>query len=115
MSDVPLAVQDIIRAGLAPAFTGSLSAANTYQVRNDGKTLLHFKKSAAVICTVTIVTTAEVDGKAVDDQEVAVPATTGDKMTGPFPPAIYNVKGQNYLEFTLSDVDGLTVAALRLK
>lgn len=114
MAEVPLAVEQVVRAGLEASYTGSLSAANTYQCQNDGRTFLHFKKSAAVICTVTIPTTAEVDGKAVGDQTVAVPATTGDRFIGPFPPKIYNVKQQSYFEFTLSDVDGLTVAVMRL-
>lgn len=114
MSDITLAVEPVVRAGLEASYTGSLSAANTYQCQNNGRTFLHFKKSAAVICTVTIPTTAEVDGKAVANQTVAVPATTGDRFIGPFPPSIYNVKQQSYFEFTLSDVDGLTVAVMSL-
>jgi hypothetical protein len=115
MADVTLAVEAIVRSGIDPTDTGSLLTANTYQVQNEGRTFLHFKKSGAGACTVTVVTTAVVDGKAVADQTVTVPASTGDVMCGPWPPEIYNVKGDNYLEFTLSEITGLTVAALRLK
>ncbi len=115
MAIVTLAVEAVVRAGLAASYTGSLSTGNTYQCQNDGNTLLHFKKAGANICTVTIPTTAVVDGKAVADQTVAVPASTGDKFIGPFPPSIYNVKGENYFEFTLSEITALTVAVLSLK
>ena len=116
MSDVTQAVEEMVRAGLAATYNGSLSLSDTYQVQNDGRTFLHFKKSQAADCIVTIVTTAEVDGKAVADQAVTVPASTGDKFIGPFPPAIYNVKGENYLEYTLgTNIDGLTVALIRMK
>lgn len=115
MSDITLAVEAVVRAGLAASYTGSLSVANTYQCQNEGRMFLHFKKSEANPCVVTIPTTAEVDGKAVADQTVTVPASTGDRFIGPFPPSIYNVKQQSYFEFTLDDIDGLTVAVMNLK
>ena len=112
MSDVALTVQDIVATGLTPSYTGSLSTGNTYQVQNNGRVFLHFKKSAAVDAVITIATPVTKGGYAVADPTVTVPASTGDKMIGPFPPTIFNDDG--ILEFTCSDVDGLTVAALRL-
>jgi len=114
MSDVALAPQRVVRTGLAASYTGSLSTSNTYQVNNSGHMILHFKKSSAVDCVVTVDTPETVDGLAVAQRTVTVPATTGDKFIGPFPPGHYNQPGTNYLEFTLSDVAGLTVAALVL-
>lgn len=113
MADVRISVERILQTGLEATYSGSLSAANTYQVRNSGRVFLHFKKSAAVICTVTIQTPAQVAGLDVAEQTVAVPATTGDRFIGPFPPSVFNVAAGD-LEFTLSDVDGLTVAVLEL-
>jgi hypothetical protein len=62
---------------------------------------------------VTIDTPNTVDGHAVAQQTVTVPATTGDVFAGPFPKSVYN-DSQGDLTFTLSDVDGLTAAALEI-
>jgi len=115
MGDVRLTVQKVLKAGLDLTDVGGLAVAatSTYLVRNDGRTFLHFKKTAAVICTVTIQTPATLGGYAVADQDVVVPATTGDIHCGPFPKRIFN-DGNNDLKFTLSDVDGLTVALAKL-
>ena len=113
MSEITLTVQRLLPTGVTPSYTGSLSAANTYLVRNSGRVALHFKKSAAVDCVVTIQTPATVGGLAVAEQTCTVPATSGDKMIGPFPPRIYN-DGSGDLKFTLSDVDGVTVAVVEL-
>lgn len=112
MADVRLTVERASRAGLAATYNGSLSAADTYLVRNDGQIVLHFKKSGAGACTVTVKTPTTVDGLAVADRTFIVPATTGDVFAGPFPPKDYNEGGD--LNVTLSDVVGLTVAVVRV-
>lgn len=109
MADVNLTVQEITRAGIDLADTGSLSTSDTYKVANNGRTFLHFKKSGAGACTVTITTPGTVDGLAVADKTVTVPATTGDVMVGPFPRQHYN-DGSGLLSFTVSEITGLTVA-----
>lgn len=96
-----------------PTYTGSLSVSNSYTVNNDGKTILHFKKSGAGIATITVSTPGTVDGVAIADPTFAVPATTGDVMVGPFRPSTYN-DGDSNLTFTPSDVAGLTVAVIRI-
>lgn len=113
MADVDLTAEQITRVGINATDTGSLSTSDTYKVRNDGKTFLHFKKSGAGACTVTFVTPGTVDGLAVADRTVSVPATTGDVMVGPFPRRIYN-DSDGELAFTLSEITGLTVAVLTL-
>lgn len=113
MADITLTVQKLLPTGITPSYTGSLSAANTYFVRNSGRVMLHFKKSAAVDAVVTIQTPTTVGGLAVAEQTCTVAGSTGDKMIGPFPPRIYN-DGNGDLKFTLSDVDGLTVAVVEL-
>ncbi len=105
--------EQVVRGGLAATYLGSLSASNTYQVANNGRVILHFKKSGAGACTVTITTPGTIDGLAVTDRTVNVPATTGDVFIGPFPQTIYN-NGINDVEYTLSEVTGLTVAVLRV-
>jgi hypothetical protein len=114
VADVRINPQQLDEDGLAPQYTGSLSASDTYLVNNDGRVFLHFKKTGAGDCTVTVETPGSVGGKAIADRTITVPATTGDVMAGPFPPSEFNQPGAHDLEFTLSEVTGLTVAALRL-
>lgn len=113
MSDVLLASQEVVRGGLAASYTGSLLTTNTYQVPNDGRVILHVKKSGAGSCDITITTFPTVDGAAVADRVVVIPATTGDKFIGPFPQDVYNDPTNGCVEFTASEITGLTVAALR--
>ncbi len=119
MATVTLAVQTLARAGITPSYTASgasplLNIADTFRFQNDGKVLLHFKKTGAGDCTVTIQTPETVDGLAVSDRTVTVPATTGDVMIGPFPPNHYNQAGGNYCQFTVNEVTGLSVAIVKL-
>jgi hypothetical protein len=113
MANVTLTPQQMAASGTTPTRTGSLSVSDTYLVRNDGHTFLHFRKSGAGGCTVTIQTPPTIGGLAVAEQTVNVPATTGDVMVGPFPPAIYN-DGNGDAKFTLSEITGLDVAVLKL-
>ncbi|MGR3295333.1 MAG: hypothetical protein ACUZ8A_03750, partial [Candidatus Bathyanammoxibius sp.] len=102
------------QSGIKPTNIGTLSLANTYQVRNTGRVILHFMKDAANNCDVVFVTPKTVSGLAVDDVTVRVPQSTGDVWVGPFPRGTFN-DGSNDLTFTLTiDVDGLTVAALEI-
>lgn len=112
MATVTLAAQNVIESGLTPTRTSGLSISNTYQVANDGRVFLHFEKSGLGSCDVTVVTPGSVDGHAIADLVVTVPATTGDVLIGPFPPAVFNSGGM--LSFTLGEITGLTVAVLRL-
>jgi len=113
MSDVTLTPQDLAATGITPSYTGSLLTTNTYLVRNNGKMFLHFKKAGAGDCVVTIQTPPTVGGLAVAEQTVTVPATTGDKMIGPFPPSIYN-SSTGDLKFTLGEITGLSVAVVSM-
>lgn len=116
MARTDLSVQDIARSGLAPSF--SAANADGHAIYNDGKTFIEVKNTDASPITVTIQTPGTVDGLAISDRTVTIPATTGDKMIGPFPPDKYNQisgsdKGKVYVDF--SAVSNVTVAALRLK
>ena len=116
MADQRIVVEKMSRGGgLTPTFTGSLSVSNVYQVNNNGRVYLHFKKTGAGDCVVTVVTTGSFDGNAVADYAgTTVVATTGEKVIGEFDPAVYNILGGHDLEFTLSNITGLTVAAIQM-
>jgi len=113
MADKRLTVEKILPAGIVATYNGSLLVPDTHLVRNSGRVFLHFKKSAAVDCVVTIQTPVKVAGLDVAELTVTVPASTGDIFTGPFPPSVFN-DGNQDLKFTLDDVDGLTVAVLEI-
>lgn len=111
MARTILAAQQVSRSGLTPAF--SAGNADGHYVPNDGKMMLEVKNASASPITVTIQTPGTVDGNAIADLVVTVPANTGDKMIGPFPPSIYNqADGSIYAD--LSAVTSVTLAALRL-
>jgi hypothetical protein len=112
MALIERAVQQITNAGVVPSYLGSLSTSDTYRVNNDGKLILHFKKTGAGACTVTIITPSTVGGLAIADKTVNVPATTGDVMISDLDPAVFN-GGQPYLEFTLSEITGLSFASFQ--
>ena len=113
MGETRLDVETVIAAGIDLADNTPLLTTETYLVRNDGQTFLHFKKSGVGDCTVTIQTPITTGGYAVGDQDVVVAASGGDMHCGPYPKKIFN-DGNNDLKFTLSDILGLTVAIAKL-
>lgn len=113
MATVTLTPDIAVEAGVAPTRTGSLNISNTYKFRNNGKTLLHFRKSGANNCTVTITPAQVVRGKAIANQTVAVPATTGDVIVGPFSRDVYDDVNHD-VSFTVSEVTGLDVAVIQI-
>lgn len=113
-ANVAVSVQQIVKSALTQTYTSSgLLTTNTYQFTNEGRVFLHFKKTGAGNCTVTITTQGTLQGYAVTDQTVTVPATTGDVMVGPFAPSLFN-DASELVSFTISDTVGLSFAALRL-
>lgn len=113
-AEVRLSVEQMLKAGLTATYTSSgLLAANTYKFRNDGKVFLHFKKSGAGACTVTITTPNTSQGLAISDQTVTVDASTGDEMVGPLPISLFNDASSD-VSFTISDTVGLSIAVVRL-
>jgi hypothetical protein len=106
-------VQDITRSsnGLTPAYAAG-STTETYLIPNNGDVFVHLKKSDAADCVVTIATPNTVQGLAIADYTATVPASTGDKMIGPFDPRDFNT-AQGQLSMTLSEVAGLTFGVFR--
>lgn len=109
-----VSVERMSSSGLAATYTSSgLSSADTYQFGNDGRVFLHVKKSGAGACTVTVATPATVQGFAIAELTVSIPASTGDKFIGPFSPSIFNDASGN-VSFTVSDTAGLSFAIVKL-
>lgn len=113
-AETRLSVQQMVKGGLTATYTNSgLNTTDTYKFRNDGKVFVHFKKTGAGACTVTITTPNTQDGLAISDQTVTVDATTGDEMVGPLAPSLFNDASSD-VSFTLSDTVGLSIAVVRL-
>lgn len=113
MTLVVLTPDVMVETGQAPTENTPLLTANTYKFRNNNKTLLHFKKTGANVCTVTIATNGAIRGHAVAAQTVSVPATTGDVFVGPFAHDVYDDINHD-VSFTVSEVTGLTVEVLQI-
>ena len=113
MAEVDWVPQKLTKNKVTPTRNGSLSVSDTYHIRNNGKLFLACLKTAAVVCTVTVETPKLVNGLAVAEHTFTVPASTGDVIAGPFEPSIFN-DGTGDIQITLSDIDGLTIAAVYL-
>ncbi len=116
MADVVLTREQILVAGIAPTNV-SIDATDVYFVDNQpGQVFLHFLNTGGSPSAVTFDTTQQVAGLDIEDPIVTVPATSGDRMVGPFP-STYEVKGgsdDGRIKFTQDQATGVTVAVLRL-
>jgi hypothetical protein len=108
MSRTALTVQETSRDGLEPSYTAG--NADGHSVANEGKkTFVHVKNGSAASITATFQTSATVDGLAVADKTVSVPAGE-ERMVGPFPTAYYGTT----LSVDLSAVTTVTIAAIKV-
>lgn len=107
-----VAVQECVRAGITPTYNAA-TATDGDAFTNDGKTMLSVLNTGSE-STLTIQTPGTVDGLAIADRTVVIPATTGKKFIGPFPPTQYNQSdGKVYLDW--SSATGVTFAVVRVK
>jgi hypothetical protein len=103
-----LTVQEISRAGLSPSYSAANAGGD--EAPNDEITFLHVKNGSGGSIDVTIQTPGTVDGLAITDRTVAVPASE-ERMIGPFPSSVYS----STLTISYSGVTSLTIAAIRLR
>jgi hypothetical protein len=108
-------VQTITRDGVTPTF--GAANADGYALPGDGKSWIEVKNTNGAGITVTLDIPSTYDGLAVTDKAVAVALTVGDKIIGPFPPAIYNQPSGTYagkVLITFSAVADVTVGFFRM-
>jgi hypothetical protein len=109
MARTLLSVQPVVRTGLAVSYAAA-DGTDQNAVPNDGRTILHVKNGGGSSINVTIDTPGSVDGLAVGNLVVAVPAGA-ERFIGPFPTNIYSqADGNLYVDW--SAVTSVTVAAL---
>lgn len=119
MARAALTLQNLSAGGLAPSFTAAI--ADGHAINNQyGNVVLWVKNGSGASINITIVTPGTVDGNAIADKVVAVPAGA-DRIIGPFDPRYYNQDdssgdtGLNYAAFiNYSATASVTIAALRI-
>lgn len=113
MARTALTVQAISLAGLTPTFNAAM-AVDGNSFKNDGNVIIDVKNGSASPITVTIQTPAKVQSIDLAEIVVTVPATTGDKVIGPFDPSLFNqADGSVYVDF--SSATTVTIAVFRTK
>lgn len=110
MARETLTVQEISRSGLNPSYTAAV--ADGHKIENTGREFVHVKNASGASVNVTIQTPGTVDGLAVADRVVAVPASE-ERMIGPFAPSDYNQDDDEvYVDY--SATSSVTAAAVQL-
>jgi len=106
-----ITAQEISLSGITPSLGAATSDGDGFL--NTGDTLLQVKNGSGAGITVTIKTPAKIEGIDIAEIEVAIPATTGDKLIGPFDPSIFNQSdGKVYVDY--SAVTTVTAMAFKL-
>ncbi len=108
-----LATQPIVRAGLAPAYAAAAGGGDTFAPGSN--VFLHVKNASGGALTVTVVTPrTDALGNPIADNAISVPATTGDRMIGPFPAEAYADPTTGLANITYSGVTSLTIGAFQV-
>mgnify|MGYP001562877003 CR=1 FL=1 len=108
-----LTVQKVTRLGITPSFaacTGGgdkfLPSANTY---------IELKNTSGGALTVTVAPAkVPIPDTTITFAAVSIPATTGDKIIGPFPADVFAAAADGLAAVTYSGVTSLTIAAFEL-
>jgi hypothetical protein len=113
MARTALTTQTIAVSGVGPTYAAG-DAVNHHQFSNDGNDFLHVKNTGGSPVVVTVKTNGyKCAGITVPDVTVTVPATSGDRMIGPFDPTVFNQSG-GVVYADLASATGITLAALKL-
>jgi hypothetical protein len=104
--------QDISRAGVAPTYNAASGGGDKFGP--GANVFVHVKNAGGASVTPTFVTPGLVAELAVADSAlVTVPATTGDRMIGPFPSELF-AGSDGLVAVTWSATTSVTFAVLRV-
>lgn len=109
MARQTLAVQQVDRDGLDPAYTAAV--VDGHAVDNTDRPFVHVKNGSGASVDVTVPTPGSQDGQALADLTVSVPAG-GERMIGPFPGRTF-AQPDGTVHVDLSAVTSVTLAALQ--
>lgn len=116
MSRVILSLQETLRTGLEVTYA-SADAANDHSFDNRGQNvLLHVKNGGGGAVQVTIDTPGTIDGLAIPNQVVSIPAGE-ERFFGPFRNDLYGQGDQTLTRAVLVDLDidtSVTIAAISI-
>jgi len=116
MADVQFEPEQVTLAGLAATYN-SIDATDVYFANNSrGKVFLLFKNTGGSPSVVTFDITQTVAGLTVTDPTVSVPATTGERLIGPFPGVWEEAGGvqKGRVKFSQDQATGVTVAVVKV-
>ncbi len=105
MARVSVTPQACDDAGITPTWTAP--TADGIMIPGDGQTKVMVRNTNASPCTVTVQTPEQRAGLDVAEQTVTIPATTGEKIIGPFPQSTFNRPsggtdpGKVYIDFSI--------------
>lgn len=106
-----LTTQVITRAGLAPTYAAAAGGGDKFIPDDD--VFVHVKNGSGAPITVTFVTPGNVEGEPIADRTVSIPATTGERMIGPFPKQYFADNADaGKCSITYSGVTSLTIAVI---
>ena len=106
-----LPIEQIERTtGLTPTFSAASAGGDDFM--NTGRQYVEIVNGDASPVDVTFVTPGTVDGLAVADHVVSVPASSTKKV-GPFPTSVYNAS-DGLLSITYASVTSLTVGVFQI-
>jgi hypothetical protein len=106
-----VATQSISLAGLAPAYAAADAAGDTF--RPADRTFMHIKNAGTAAITATFVTPGTVQGLAVEDVAVSVPAG-GERMVGPLSPELFRDRADGLGDVTWSAAASVTFAVVNI-
>jgi len=111
MARTALDPQVLTAVGIAPTFADA--NADGHSIPGDTRTVVEVKNGSASSIDVTVRTPATAGDLLIEERIVAVPASTGDKIIGPFSAGLYNqADGSVYIDF--SAVTTVTVACYKV-
>ena len=105
-----LDTQQVQATGTAITYVAATAGGD--KIRPSGPAI-HVKNASAAAVTVTIVTPNTVQGQAIGDIAISVPAGA-ERMAGPFPARDFANTADGLVDITYSAVASVTVAAIRI-
>jgi hypothetical protein len=107
-----LTINPVVRAGLNLTTVDTAAAGGGDEFVNTGREMFYANNASGGAIVITFVTTPTVDGLAIADRTVSVPA--GEIMVvGPFATSQYNDTAEK-IQVTYDGVTSLTVAVIQL-
>lgn len=109
-----LVTQEITRLGVGPTYAAAAGGGDSFTPGDD--TFLHVKNAGGGAITVTVATpgASPIPNVTYTLAGVSVPATTGERMIGPFPKAFFADATDGLADITYSGVASVTIGVFRV-